>query len=177
MQLLLRAFLAIYLAHLLTDFVFQTHRLVEQKRRGKLSAFIVHGLVHYLSAVILVSFLIPGSGLSLQTHFVLLGLTLIHLLLDFAKIQFSKKALLNDGAVAYLSDQFLHLLSVAFAAWLLSPGLPFADVAGLVSRGRAIPSKLLFIPVIYIGVIFGGGYLIRALTRPLAEICGNSCRS
>src|SRR6266566_4645889 len=34
MQILFRAFLAIYLAHLLTDFVFQTHRLVEQKRRG-----------------------------------------------------------------------------------------------------------------------------------------------
>src|SRR5438105_1390814 len=56
MQILFRAFLAIYLAHLLTDFVFQTHRLVEQKRRGKLLAYFFHGLTHYLSAVILVSF-------------------------------------------------------------------------------------------------------------------------
>ncbi|PYT82876.1 MAG: hypothetical protein DMG40_04415 [Acidobacteria bacterium] len=169
MQILFRAFLAIYLAHLLTDFVFQTHRLVEQKRHGQLSAYVFHGLTHYLSAVLLVSFFLAGSGLWLRTHLVLLALTLVHLLIDFAKIQFTKKAPLNDGAAAYVSDQFLHFLSVAFAAWFLSPGLPFAEVAALLGRGRAVPSRLLFIPVIYVGVIFGGGYLIRALTRPLAQ--------
>jgi len=169
MQILFRAFLAIYLAHLLTDFVFQTHRLLDQKRRGKLFAYFVHGLTHYLSAVILVSFFLPGSGLWLRTYVVLLALTFVHLLIDFAKIRFTKKAFLNDGAVAYISDQFLHFVSVTFAAWLLSPGLPFAEVAALLGRGRAIPSKLLIVPVIYVGVIFGGGYLIRALTRPLAE--------
>ena len=42
MQILFRAFLAIYLAHLLADFVFQTHRLVEQKRRGKFFAYFLH---------------------------------------------------------------------------------------------------------------------------------------
>ncbi|MBA0085270.1 MAG: DUF3307 domain-containing protein, partial [Acidobacteria bacterium Pan2503] len=63
MQILFRAFLAIYLAHLLTDFVFQTQRLVEQKRRGKPLAYFFHGLTHYLSAVILVSFFLAGSGL------------------------------------------------------------------------------------------------------------------
>jgi hypothetical protein len=169
MQILFRAFLAIYLAHLLTDFVFQTRRLVEQKRRGKFLAYFLHGLTHYLSAMVLVSFFITGSGLSLRTHGVILALTLVHLLLDFAKLRLAQKALLNDGAVAYISDQLLHFVSVACAAWLLSPGLPFADVGALLDRGRAIPSKLLFVPVIYVGVIFGGGYLIRALTRPLAK--------
>ncbi|HEV2195062.1 MAG TPA: DUF3307 domain-containing protein [Candidatus Acidoferrum sp.] len=178
MQILFRAFLAIYLAHLLTDFVFQTHHLVEQKRRGKPFAYFLHGLTHYLSAIILVSFFLAGSGLSFRTHAVILALTLVHLLIDFAKIrslmdfakiQFIKKSLLSDGAIAYLSDQFFHFLSVALAAWLLSPGLPFAEVAALLGRGRDLPNKLLFVPVIYIGVIFGGGYLIRALTRPLAR--------
>src|SRR5438034_8553964 len=64
MQILFRAFLAIYLAHLLTDFVFQT----EQKRRGKLLAYFFHGLTHYLSAVILVSFFLAGSGLWLRSE-------------------------------------------------------------------------------------------------------------
>jgi Protein of unknown function (DUF3307) len=167
MQILFRAFLAIYLAHLLTDFVFQPHRLVEQKRRGKLLAYFFHGLTHYLSAVILVSFFLAGSGLWLRTYFDLLALTLVHLLIDFAKTHF--KAFLNGDALAFVVDQFLHFLSVAAAAWLLAPGLPFAGVIVLLGMGRAVPSKLLFIPVIYIGVIFGGGYLIRALTRPLAE--------
>ena len=169
MQILFRAFLAIYLGHLLADFVFQTHSLFEQKRSGKLFAYFLHGLFHYLAAVILVSFFLAGSGLRLRTHMVLLALALVHLLIDFAKIQFTQRAFLNDGAVAYISDQLIHFLSSALAAWLLSPGLPFAELALLLGRGREIPSKLLVVPVIYIGVIFGGGYLIRALTRPLAE--------
>lgn len=169
MQIFFRAFLAIYLAHLLTDFVFQTHRLVEQKKRGKFFAYFLHGLTHYLSAIVLVSFFLPGSGLSLRTHTVILALALVHLLLDLAKIRLTQKSFANDGAVAYISDQLLHLVSVALAAWLLSPSLPFADVAELLGRGRALPTKLLFVPIIYVGVIFGGGYLIRALTRPLAK--------
>lgn len=169
MQILFRAFLVTYLAHLLTDFVFQTRRLVEQKRRGKLFAYSLHGFTHYLAAVVLVGFFLSGSILSLRTHAVLLALMLVHLVIDLAKIQFARKALINDGVVAYVSDQVLHFLSVTLAAWLLAPGLPFAEVAAWLARGRAIPSKLLLVPVIYISVIFGGGYLIRVLTRPLAE--------
>lgn len=169
MQIFFRAFLAIYLAHLLTDFVFQTHRLVEQKKSGKFLAYLRHGLTHYLSAIVLASFFLAGSGLSLRTHVVILALTLVHLLIDFAKIQLTQKSVVGDGAIPYISDQILHLVSVAIAAWLLSPGLPFANLAELLDRTRALPSNLLFIPVIYVGVIFGGGYLIRALTRPLAK--------
>ena len=169
MQIFVRAFLAIYLAHLLTDFVFQTHRLVEQKKRGKLFAYFLHGLTHYLSAIVLVSFFLAGSGLSLRTHVVILILTLVHLVTDFAKIQFAQKTILNDGALAYVSDQLLHFVTVALAAWLLAPSLPFAEVAALLDKARALPSRLLFLPIVYVGVIFGGGYLIRALTRPLAK--------
>ena len=169
MQIIVRTFLAIYLAHLLTDFVFQTHRLVEQKRLGKLLAYVLHGLTHYLCAVILVCFFVAGSGLWLRTHFVLLALTVAHLFIDFAKTHFTQKPLFNGGAGAFVLDQFLHFLSVAASAWLLTPGVPFAAVIALLGRGRAVPGKVLFIPVMYIGVIFGGGYLIRALTRPLAE--------
>src|SRR5437867_800958 len=169
MQILFRTFLAIYLAHLLTDFVFQTHRLVEQKRRGKFVAYFLHGLTNYLAVIFLVGFFIAGSALLLRTILVILALSLVLMLIDFAKIQLAQKALVKDGAIAYISDQFLHFLCVALAAWLLSPCLPFAEVTALLGRGRAIPSKLLLVPVIYIVVIFGGGYLIRALTRPLAE--------
>ena len=169
MQILFRTFLAIYLAHLLTDFVFQTHRLVEQRRRGKPLAYVFHGLTHYLCAVILVSFFVAGSGLRLRTHFVLLALTFVHLFIDLGKTHFTQKPLLNGGAITFVCDQFLHFVGVAAAAWLLTPGVPFAAVIALLGRGRAAPGKLLFIPVVYLGVIFGGGYLIRALTRPLAE--------
>src|SRR6266566_3033809 len=60
MQIFLRTLLAIYLGHLAADFVFQTRRLVEAKLRGRLSAYLLHGLIHYLSAILLVGFFIPG---------------------------------------------------------------------------------------------------------------------
>ncbi|HKD51180.1 MAG TPA: DUF3307 domain-containing protein [Candidatus Acidoferrum sp.] len=169
MQILFRAFLALYLAHLLTDFVFQTHRLVEHKKSSKLFAYFLHGLTHYISAIVLVSFFLAGSGPSLHTHVVILALALVHLFIDLAKIRLAQKTVLNDGAVAYVADQLLHVVSVALAAWLLSPGLPFTEAAALIDKGRALPNRLLFIPIVYVGVVFGGGYLIRTLTRPLAK--------
>ena len=108
MQMLFRAFLAIYLAHLLADFVFQTARLVEQKRRGKAAGYLLHGLIHYFSAVIITGFVLRGSMLLPRTHVVILGLTLLHLLIDFAKMQLARKYPLGDGSLAYISDQLLQ---------------------------------------------------------------------
>src|SRR3981189_2530353 len=169
MQILFRAFLAIYTAHLLTDFVFQTNRLVEEKRRGRSAAYLLHGLIHYLSAVILPGFVLRASILSLRTHLVSAGLTLVHLLIDFAKIQLAKKYPVCDGSWAYVSDQLLHFLTVGLAAWLLSPAVPLSELSAVIQNFRAIPNKFLAVPVVYVGVIFGGGYLIRFLVRSLAE--------
>jgi hypothetical protein len=169
MQILFRAFLAIYLAHLLTDFVFQTHRLVEKKRRGNFAAYLLHGLIHYLSAVIITGFVLHGSLFSLRTHLVIAGLTLVHLLIDLAKIQLASKYPVCDGSWAYVSDQLLHFLTVILAAWLLSPAVPFSELSARFQVARALPNKFLAVPVIYAGVIFGGGYLIRFLVRSLAE--------
>ena len=169
MQTLFRTLLAIYLAHLLTDFVFQTRRLVEQKRRGQTSAYLLHGLVHYFSAILLVAFFLPGTILRARTYLVITGLTLIHLLIDLAKIQLTGRHLISDGTRAFLGDQALHFLTVAAAAWLLSPSVPLSALTAVLQNSRDIPDKFLAVTVIYAGVIFGGGYLIRFLTRSLAE--------
>src|SRR5882762_9507492 len=169
MQSLLRALLAIYLAHLLTDFVFQTHRLVEQKRQGNPAAYLLHGLIHYLSAVIITGFVLRGSILSLRTHLVIAALTLVHLLIDFAKTQLAKEYPVCDGSWSYVGDQLLHFLTVSLAAWMLSPAVPFSELSALFQQIRATPNRFLAVPVIYAGVIFGGGYLIRFLVRSLAE--------
>src|SRR3989440_4239187 len=169
MQLLLRALLAVYLAHLLTDFVFQTHRLIEQKRRGDSAAYLLHGLIHYLSAVIITGFVLRGSLLSLRTYLVIAALTLVHLLIDLAKIQLARQYPACDGSWAYIGDQFLHFLTVGLAAWMVSPAVPFSELAAPFQGARAISNRFLAVPVIYVGVVFGGGYLIRFLIRSLAE--------
>ncbi len=46
--LLLRLFLALYFAHLLTDFLFQTRRMVDAKKRGGVAGYLAHGGVYYL---------------------------------------------------------------------------------------------------------------------------------
>jgi hypothetical protein len=168
MQILFRAFLAVYLGHLLTDFVFQTTRLVEQKRRGMASGYLLHGLIHYFSAVIITGFVLRGSILLPRTHLVILGLTLVHLLIDLAKIEFAGRHPANDGPLAYVGDQLLHFLTVVLAAWLLTPAVPFSELSNLLQQSRVLPNKVLAVPVIYVGVVFGGGYLIRFLVRSLA---------
>jgi hypothetical protein len=169
MQILLRAFLAICLAHLLAEFIFQTSRLVERKRRRQLSAYTLHGLIHYLTAVGITGLLLRGSILSLRTHLVLITLALVHLLIELAKMQLTRSPAIFDGTAAYLSDQGLHLLTIAFAACLLLPGTQFRDLALWLANVRNLPNKFLAVPVIYTAVVFGGGRLIRFLTRSLAE--------
>jgi hypothetical protein len=169
MQMLFRTLLVLYLAHLLADFVFQTRRLIEQKHSRRPSAYFLHGLMHYLSAVIIMGFFIPGSIISLRTHVVIAGLTLVHLLIDLAKMLLIGKCLINDGSRAYVSDQLLHFLTVVLAAWLLSPAVAFNELTALLQGFRMIQNKFIAVPVIYAGVIFGGGYLIRFLTRSMAE--------
>jgi hypothetical protein len=170
LQLTLRAFLSIYLAHLAADFVFQTHGLVERKQRGQPLAYLLHGLTHYLCAVLILGFFVPGSITALHTHLVLAGLALLHLLLDFAKVQFAAKGLLRAGAGAFLADQFAHFLTVLFAVWLLLPAESFTTLVSLAQIMRGTENKLLAVPIVYLAVVFGGGYLIRALTRPMADV-------
>jgi hypothetical protein len=168
MQLFFRALLAIYLGHLLTDFVFQWQRLVAQKRRGNLSAYGLHGLIHYLSVAAIAGFALRGSLFALRTHLVIAALTIVHLLIDVAKIRLAAKYSAWDGSGAYVADQLLHFLTVVFAAWLLPAAMPFRELVALLQNARAIPNRFLAVPVIYVAVIFGGGYLIRSLVSALA---------
>ena len=168
MQIFFRTLLTLYLSHLLTDFAFQTHRLVEQKRRRRALAYALHGFIHYVSAVLIVGFFLAGSMWSLRTHMVIVALVLVHLLIDFAKIELTRRSVFKDGLPPYLADQFLHFATIILAAWLLAPGPP-GGMAVLLQMARGLPDKFLAVPVIYLAVVFGSGYLIRFLTRSLAE--------
>jgi hypothetical protein len=168
MQLLFRAILALYLGHLLADFVFQSSRLVERKRRGKFSAYALHGLIHFLSLAAIAGFVLPGSLFASRTCAVIAALTIVHLLIDLGKMRLAARYSLCDGARAYVADQVLHFATVVFAAWLLPPAVPFRELTTLVQDARAIPNRFLVVPVIYAAVIFGGGYLIRSLVGALA---------
>ncbi|HJZ63883.1 MAG TPA: DUF3307 domain-containing protein [Candidatus Acidoferrum sp.] len=169
MQIFFRTLLAIFLAHLLADFVFQTDRLVAKKRSGKWSGYFLHGLVHYFSSLLLVGFFVKASALSFKTYFVLLLLSATHLLVDATKIRLTSTGFLRDGSFTYVGDQFVHFLTVVFAAWILAPNIAFSLLFGPVGTLRSAETKWISVPIVYVAVMFGGGYLIRYLTRNLSE--------
>lgn len=169
MQIMIRAFLAIYLGHLLTDFLFQTNRLVEHKRSGHPAAYLRHGLIHYLCAALILGFVLPGSLFSLRAQIVIIGLTLLHLLIDLSKIQLTRRELLRDGSWPFIGDQALHFLTVVTAALLISPAGSLGSLKILLASARSVPNQFFAVPVVYAAVVFGGGYLVRFLTKALAE--------
>jgi hypothetical protein len=166
MQPLLRTLLAIYLGHLLTDFPFQTRHQVAQKKQGKLRGYLTHGLIHYFSIIVLLAFFVPGSARSPRIYFVILLLTVVHLLIDFCKVRLSAA---GDGPWAYVGDQVVHFFTVLFAAWWISPASQPSEFSAILQSVRDVHNGTLLVPVVYVLVIFGGGYLIRFLTRSLAE--------
>lgn len=159
-------FLAIYLAHLLTDFVFQTTSLVSKKHRGDWHGYVIHGLTHYVLVLTTVALAEPQRFPALSFQLVAVFLSVIHLLVDWAKVTSTKSRLLPDNALAFLLDQAIHLLTIIGAVFILvhsslKPLLPW------LARIRSHQEQILLITVVYVSVIFGGGYLIRVLIAPL----------
>src|SRR5262249_17219189 len=169
MQTFFRLLSAIFLGHALADFVLQPARMVKGKEAGKLSQYLGHGAVHYICAAGFTGFFVPGSILSARTHLAIIGLVLVHLLIDFAKIRLAKLGLMPNGATAFAADQLLHLLTIGLAACVLTPGIRFGAITQLLQSARAARSGVIAVPAVYIAVVFGGGYFIRFLTRSLAE--------
>ena len=169
MEMLTRTILALYLAQLLTDFVLQTSGMVKQKRSGKAAGYAKHGAVYFACGVLVAGFFVRGLFLSLRFQFVVLGLTLIHLGIDWCKITLARKTAWADGTAAFAIDQWAHFVTiVAAGCWIvrISPSRILLD---FFEAMRAPSDRVLLLIVVYVGVIFGGGYLIRLMTKPLLE--------
>jgi len=161
-------FLALYLSHLVTDFLLQPERLVTAKRRGSPRAYIEHGGTHFFSALAFLGFAVPGLWKSPALYLITFALTLIHLAMDWAKLRLLQSGRIEDGAATFLWDQFLHFFVVGLAAWPIARPSLFTVTSNLRWLQLTIEKPLLLL-VVYIAVIFGGGYVVRFLTRPLLK--------
>jgi len=179
MHLLATCFLALYLAHLVTDFVLQSDRLATGKRRGSILAYAAHGGIHFLTAVLFLGFAVPGQWRNLWFYGFLTGLTLVHLGIDWGKVRLVSSNKIGDGAASFLGDQALHLVTVSATAWLIARP-PAGALAAKMHWLQSNIEKPLLLLVVYVGVIFGGGYLVRFLTKPLlksnVEVIGESTK-
>jgi Protein of unknown function (DUF3307) len=168
MHLFLTTFLGLYLAHLLTDFILQSDRMVAGKKRGAALAYVEHGAIHFVSAALVLGFAISGLAVSLAFYASILGLTLIHLGIDWLKLRLVCSETLEDGAATFLADQAVHTLTVFLTAWLIIRP-PFWTLLAKLHWAQSAVEKPLIVSVVYVGVIFGGGYVIRFLTKPLTK--------
>ena len=168
MHVFLTSFLGLYLAHLLTDFVLQSDRMVASKKRGAALAYLEHGAIHFFSAALFLGFAIPGLAVRLGFYASILGLTLVHLGIDWLKTRLVRSEMVEDGAATFLGDQALHLLTVFLTAWLITRP-PFGTLLAKVHWAQSAIEKPLLVSVVYVGVIFGGGYVVRFLTKPLTK--------
>jgi hypothetical protein len=90
----------------------------------------------------------------------------IHLGIDRAKQGLVITANLADSATVFLLDQVLHVCTMIALAWfLIRP--TWATLRSELSWSPATGERVLQAGIVYVAVIFAGGYLIRYLTRNL----------
>jgi hypothetical protein len=177
MHVLAISFLALYLAHLLTDFVLQSDRVVIGKKRGSVLHYLEHGGIHFLATVLLLGFTVPGLWRELRSYGFLASLTLVHLGIDWTKVRLVSSNKIGDGAASFFGDQVVHFITVAITAWFIARPSTASVIAKFHGFRSEIEKPLLLL-VVYVGVIFGGGYLVRFVTKPLLksnlEVIGES---
>src|SRR5690554_2898418 len=112
-------FLLALLAHLVADFVLQPAAVNNRKEQGKVSGFLLHGLVIFLLTFLAVHWY------GLKTAF-LYGVlvTAMHLLIDLGKFLAGRRAKPGTELFLFLTDQLLHLAVVFFCIYLFAPVTP-----------------------------------------------------
>jgi len=111
MEACVALFLALFLGHLLGDFVFQPGRLVVAKRHG-FSGMVLHtGIVTFCTAMALLS----DIG-RLWPALVLAGLA--HLGIEYLTIR-ARRMMEANGLALFLLDQALHIVSLAIIASMM----------------------------------------------------------
>lgn len=143
--------LQLLLAHVLTDFVFQTSKMVahKQKFRAKSWYLYVHsllaGLLSYLFLQQWSAWLVP------------LVIALTHYLIDLWKLSQKK-----DTLKYFIIDQFLHVV-VIFFAWIYLTE-QFEALVPMLEQ-LLFSQKVLVLVIGYILVIFPTGFLIGKATE------------
>jgi Protein of unknown function (DUF3307) len=161
-----KLFLALYLAHVLADFIFQSDRVVAAKRVGHWRSYLVHGLTHYGTILVIVLVMNPRLITTWRFELVVFALCSVHLLLDSGKLALTNARWIRSDACSFTVDQALHLATVAGAAMLITPP-PWQSLTASLHRIQSAQDKILLVAVIYVVVVFGGGYLVRYLILPL----------
>jgi hypothetical protein len=166
MQPFTKLFLTVLLAHLLGDFPLQSSSMARAKQQG-VRAYIGHGVIHLLVLVGCVAVFISLESVTSFWFWLAACLYLAaHLGIDRAKQEGVSTGRLADSATLFFLDQVLHICTIIALAWfLIRPS--WATVRSQLSWSRATGDRIVEAGIVYLAVIFAGGYFIRYLTRNL----------
>lgn len=167
MQAFLKFALTVLLAHLLGDFPLQTSPMVQGKSQGS-RAYLVHGGIHFLVLALCIAVFTGLQSLASISFWLAAALYIAaHLVIDRAKQALISAAKPADSASIFIVDQVLHVGMIVGLAWFLTrPG--WSSLRSQFSWSPVTGEKVLEAAIVYVAVVFAGGYLIRYLTRNLA---------
>lgn len=160
-------FLAILLAHLLGDFPLQPIWIAEGKVKS-IWFLLLHGLIHYTLLWICIAFFAQAEFLSFRTQFLAFAYLVVHLLIDYAKSKLVTKNVVRENLSLFLADQFAHIAVIILVAALMTKSSIIAMLRNLHASATA-KLHILLTAIIYVSVVFGGGYLIRQITRGISK--------
>lgn len=159
--------LQLLLAHVLTDFVFQSKALIKQKRKKKVRSWFLYA--HALTAGILTYLFLQDW----DAYLIPVIVTITHFAIDLWKLQTD-----SDSLKIFLMDQLLHLAVLAGAWYFLSQDI--VDATGYLT-GLLSDPKFLIIVLAYIIVIYPVGFIIGKATwkwqRAIEESESNSLKN
>ncbi len=158
-----RLFLALYLAYLIADLSLKTPRLARNKEK-EVFALIARAAVHFGMTILILLFFVPEYMVSLRTYLVLGVFIISHAALDQLKYWATTRSRSNNFTFL-LIGLFGDLGMIIVVSLYLSSG----RISEILHVSDSTKQHMLAIGVIYVLVVFAGGYLIRYLTRSLAR--------
>jgi hypothetical protein len=160
--------LTIVLAHLLGDFPLQTSKMAQRKGRNN-RAYFAHGAIHFLVLTLCIAVFVGLPLLASLWFWILAAFYIVvHLGIDRAKQGLVRTGKLADSASVFIADQLLHVCTLILLAWLLTRPA-WSSLRLQFSWSPATGERVLEAAIVYVSVVFGGGYLIRYLTRRLTD--------
>ena len=152
-------FWRLFLAHVLTDFVFQPDYIAEHK--SKFGILLLHGSIFFLLSTVM---FLPSFS---STTIVVLGmLALSHGFVDYLKNLIQRK--LQKGLwICFLGDQCIHMLGMGAVAYFMEKQT-FLRWVDIFSSYWSNPLTFVFVSLGVL-IVFGGGYFTGILCKGFLE--------
>jgi hypothetical protein len=148
-------FWKILLAHVLTDFVFQTDPLAKNKE--KVTVLLVHSIIFFLLSIVI---LLPSF--SYQTIIALILLASFHAFIDYSKNLIQKRTGKSPW-LYFLGDQALHVLGIVGVVFFLDK-TSLRTWVDILSTNWSKSSLFLFASL-FVLIVFGGGFFTGILCK------------